>query len=48
MGCKECKIVCDGKEVAVIECTEDGIHLKCTDEGKNLCGQFFGKGTGCC
>lgn len=52
MGCKECKITCDGKEMAVINCTEDGINIKCTDECKDLCTRFFGKegkeNKGCC
>ncbi|MFH1787800.1 MAG: hypothetical protein ABH834_00265 [Candidatus Altiarchaeota archaeon] len=46
MKCKDCKIVCDGKEIAAISCTEDGITIKCTDEGKKLCKDFCG--TGCC
>jgi len=46
MECKDCKIVCDGKEVAVVACSEDGITIKCTEEGRKLCGQF--KGCGCC
>jgi hypothetical protein len=44
MECKECKIVCDGKEVATISCSEDGFSIKCTDEGKEMCKQFCG----CC
>jgi hypothetical protein len=43
--CKECKIVCDGKEVAVINCSEDGFTIKCTEEGKKLCS---GMAKGCC
>ncbi|MCK5698678.1 MAG: hypothetical protein KAH93_02440 [Candidatus Aenigmarchaeota archaeon] len=42
---KECKITCDGKEVATIECKEDGINIRCTKEGKNLCKEFD---KGCC
>ncbi len=48
MECKDCKVVCDGKEVAVITCTDDGVNIKCTDEGKTMCGQFFADGKGCC
>ena len=44
MDCKDCKIVCGGKEVAVIECTKDGINFKYTEEGKKLCKGF----KGCC
>lgn len=32
MECKECKIVCDGKEIATINCSEDGFNIKCTEE----------------
>ncbi len=45
METKECKIVCDGKEVATIDCTEDGFSVKCTDEGKELCKDMC---KGCC
>jgi len=48
MECNECKIVCNGKDVAVINCSEDGFNINCTDEGKNLCKQFFSEGKGCC
>ncbi|MBC8500241.1 MAG: hypothetical protein ISS25_01070 [Nanoarchaeota archaeon] len=34
---KECKIVCDGKEIATLTCTEGGFTVKCTEEGKELC-----------
>jgi hypothetical protein len=34
---KECKVVCDGKEVATLTCSEDGFSLKCTEEGKKMC-----------
>jgi hypothetical protein len=33
---KECKITCDGKEVATVECTGDGCNFKVTEEGKKL------------
>ena len=45
MKCKECKIVCDGKEMAKIDCTKEGIVIKCSDDCKNLGKEFFG---GCC
>ena len=45
MECKECKIVCDGKEVATINCSEEGFSLKCTEEGKKLRKEFK---CGCC
>jgi hypothetical protein len=41
---KDCKIVCDGKEVASVSCTEDGLNIKYTKEGKKMCGMF----KGCC
>lgn len=43
MKCKECKVVCEGKEVAIITFSEDGFSLKHTEEGKELC-----KKSGCC
>ncbi len=45
MECKECKVVCDGKEIATIDCTENGFSVKYTDEGKNMCKEFC---KGCC
>jgi hypothetical protein len=33
---KECKITCDGKEVATINCGDDGFNVKCTEEGKEM------------
>jgi hypothetical protein len=42
---KDCKVVCNGKEVAVIKCDENGFSIKCTDEGKELC---KGMCKGCC
>ena len=45
MECKECKIVCDGKEVATFGCDEDEFHVKCTEEGKRL---FKELKKGCC
>lgn len=44
MKTKECKIVCDGKEVGVIEKNKDGITIRCTEEGKKLCKEHCG----CC
>jgi hypothetical protein len=40
MKCKDCKIVCDGKEIATISCTKDGFSVKCTEKGKELCKEF--------
>jgi hypothetical protein len=37
---KECKIVCEGKEVATINHTSDGFSVKCTSEGKELCKHY--------
>lgn len=45
MKCKECKIICEGKEVAIIDCTKDGFNIKCTQEGKKMCEEF---GKECC
>ncbi|MFA6907521.1 MAG: hypothetical protein WC263_01715 [Candidatus Micrarchaeia archaeon] len=44
MECKDCKVTCDGKEVAAISCGKDGFSVKCTDAGKELCKKF----KGCC
>jgi len=44
MKCKDCKIVCDGKEIATIKCEKEGFSIKCTDEGKKICKEF----NGCC
>jgi len=44
MACKDCKIVCDGKEVAVVTCSKDGVTIRCTEAGKEFCKQF----AGCC
>jgi hypothetical protein len=49
METKNCKIVCDGKEVATIIHSKDGVSFKVTPEGKKLfkdckcgcCGSFF-------
>jgi hypothetical protein len=45
MKCKDCKIVCNGKEVATIKCDENGFSIKCTEEGKEMCKEL---GKGCC
>lgn len=42
---KECKVVCEGKEVATIKCGEDGFSVICTEEGKKLCKEIK---SGCC
>lgn len=33
---KDCKIVCNGKEIATILCSEDGFNIRTTAEGKKL------------
>ena len=43
MKCKECKVVCDGKEIATLTFSEDGFSFKHTEEGKKCC-----KEHGCC
>jgi hypothetical protein len=43
MECKDCKIVCEGKEVATISCTGDGFNIKHTEEGKKFCKEMFKK-----
>ncbi len=49
MECKDCKIVCGGKEVATITCGEDGFSIKCTEEGNKMCAELFkGMPEGCC
>ncbi len=45
MECKECKIVCEGKEIATIDCGEDGFNIKFTEEGKAMCKDMH---KGCC
>jgi len=45
MKCKDCKVVCEGKEVATFSCSEDGFVIKCTEEGKKMCKQMK---DGCC
>jgi hypothetical protein len=45
MKCKDCKIVCDGKEVAILKCGKNGFSIECTEEGKKMCGEFM---KGCC
>lgn len=42
------KITKDDKDVVIIDCGKDGINIKCTDEGKNLCAKFCGPETGGC
>lgn len=41
MGYEGCKIVCNGKEVATISCTENGINIKSTEEGKKFWGRIL-------
>lgn len=33
---KECKITCEGKDVATILCSDDGCNVKLTKEGRKL------------
>ena len=42
---QNCKIVCNGKEIATFSCTTDGINIKCTKEGKKMCKELC---KGCC
>ena len=44
MKTREFKITSDGKEVATIECTDDGFNVKCTEECAKMCKDF----KGCC
>jgi len=46
MECKDCKIVCNGKEVGTVTCGEGGIKVQCTEEGKAMCKECCGEG--CC
>jgi len=34
---KECKIVCEGKEIGTLECTENGFNVSFSKEGKEMC-----------
>jgi hypothetical protein len=45
MKCKDCKIVCDGKEIATIACGDGAFSIKCTEEGKKM---FKEMHKGCC
>ncbi len=45
MKCKECKIICDGKEIATFSCTEEGFSIKFSEEGKDMCKEMS---KGCC
>ncbi|MFH2020675.1 MAG: hypothetical protein ABIJ34_04625 [archaeon] len=42
---KDCKVMCDGEEVATISCKEGEFSIKCTDKGKHMCKEFS---KGCC
>ena len=33
---KDCKVVCDGVEIANIECSKEGLSFKLTEEGKKM------------
>jgi hypothetical protein len=43
---KECKITCDGKDVATILCSKDGCSIRPTEEGKKLFSEHCKEG--CC
>tara|TARA_Y100000310_G_scaffold309653_1_gene353995 strand:+ start:305 stop:436 length:132 start_codon:yes stop_codon:yes gene_type:complete len=34
---KECKIVCDDTVMATITCSDQGINIKPSEEGKDMC-----------
>jgi hypothetical protein len=40
MKAKECKIVCDGVEVATISTKDGEWSMKATKEGKKMCNEF--------
>ncbi len=42
---KECKIVCDDKEIATFDCDENGFSVKFTEQGKSMCKEFKSR---CC
>jgi len=44
MKSQEFKITSNGKEIATIECTDNGFSVKCIEEGVKLCKGF----KGCC
>ena len=44
----ECKIICDGKEAATFNCTDDGCNMKWTAEGKKLRKKCCNDIKGCC
>ena len=43
---KECKITCDKKDVAIIDCTGNGFNVKLTEDGKKMFHDCCGKD--CC
>jgi hypothetical protein len=43
---KECKITCDGKEMATIKFTENGLQIEHTELGKKLMKECCANG--CC
>ncbi len=45
MKCKDCKIVCDGTEIATIKCGNDGFSINYTEKGKKLGKELC---NGCC
>ncbi|MBR9705006.1 hypothetical protein GOV12_06350 [Candidatus Pacearchaeota archaeon] len=34
---KECQVICEGKEIATLNCSKDGFSIKFTNEGKEMC-----------
>jgi|GEM_PF-3044970 hypothetical protein len=45
----KCKIICDEKEVATIDCSDGKIKIESTDEGKKICKKLCGDDkSGCC
>lgn len=39
---KECKIVCDGKEIGTITFTKDGFNVKCNHDALKECHEHKG------
>lgn len=46
MECKDCKIICDGTEIATIKCGNDeGFSINYTEKGKKMYKELS---KGCC
>jgi hypothetical protein len=45
MECKECKVVCDGKELATVDCGRDGLSVRWSKDCNDKC---EGISKGCC